>query len=214
MMKTEQTEFWQGDFGAEYTDRNVFEPEALDELYSSRYGVSRKQMTKDFLGELQLGRVLEVGCNVGNQLRHLQSTGLNNLYGIELQQYAVEKSKELTRGIQIIQGSAFDIPFKDRYFDLVYTFGVLIHISPSDIQRAMEEIYRSSGRYIYGFEYYSDSYHEISYRGHKSKMWKANFCDLYLEKFSNLKVVREQRFTYLENSNLVDQMFLLEKTSP
>ena len=42
-------------------------------------------------------------------------------------QYAVEKGKENTKGINIIQGSAFDLPYKDNYFDLVCTNGVLIH---------------------------------------------------------------------------------------
>jgi len=59
--------------------------------------------------------------------------GFTNLYGIELQWYAVEKAKEYTKGINIIQGSGFDIPFKDGYFDLVITNGVLIHIAPKKI---------------------------------------------------------------------------------
>jgi len=38
------------------------------------------------------------------------------------------------------QGSALDIPFPDRSFDIVYSHGVLHHIP--DIQRAQTEIYR------------------------------------------------------------------------
>jgi len=57
--------------------------------------------------------------------------GINNLYGIELQQYAIEKAKALTKRINIIHGVADDIPFKDGYFDMVFTSGVLIHIHPA-----------------------------------------------------------------------------------
>jgi len=38
--------------------------------------------------------------------------GFNNLYGIELQQYAIEKAKALTKRINIIHGVADDIPLK------------------------------------------------------------------------------------------------------
>jgi len=72
---------------------------------------------------LENKRILEVGCNVGNQLRMLQRMGFNNLYGIELQQYAIEKAKALTKRINIIHGVADDIPFKDGYFDMVFTSG-------------------------------------------------------------------------------------------
>ena len=73
--------------------------------------------------------------------------GFTNLYGIELQGYAVELSKSRTHNINIIQGSAFDIPFKNEYFDLVFTSGLLIHIHPSNIREAMNEIYRCTKKF-------------------------------------------------------------------
>jgi pseudaminic acid biosynthesis-associated methylase len=136
--------------------------------------------------------------------------GFSNLYGIELQSYAVELSKSRTRRINIIEGSAFDIPYKDGYFDLVFTSGLLIHISPSDISRAMREIYRCTREYIWGFEYYADKYTEIAYRGHRNLLWKADFARLYLDQFGDLELVKEERLKYLDNDN-VDSMFLLRK---
>jgi len=52
--------------------------------------------------------------------------------------------------VNLIQGSVFDIPFKDKYFDMVFTAGVLIHVSPSDIKKVLKEIYRCSTKYIWG----------------------------------------------------------------
>ena len=86
----------------------------------------------------------------------------------------------------------------------------MIHINPSDISRAMEEMYRCTREYIWGFEYYADHYIEIPYRGHKNILWKADFARLSLEQFEDLEVVKEERFKYLENEN-VDCMFLLRK---
>jgi pseudaminic acid biosynthesis-associated methylase len=209
-MQTQQIQFWQSEFGAEYTERNKFSVDEQDALYVNEYGNTRTDMNKEFLADLEIGNFLEVGCNVANQLRCLQSMGYNQLYGIELQAYAVEKVKEITKGINVIQGSGFDIPFKDNYFDLVFTSGVLIHISPEDINTILDEIYRTSKQYIWGFEYYSDVYSEIPYRGNSNKMWKANFMQLFLNRFPDLEVVKEKRYPYQYNDN-IDQMFLLRK---
>lgn len=47
-----------------------------------------------FLGDLDRSlRILEVGANVGFQLALLQRMGFCNLYGIELQPYAVERAR-------------------------------------------------------------------------------------------------------------------------
>lgn len=209
-MNTKEMQFWKGQFGSEYTDRNNFSVAELDEMYVQEFGVTRKEMNTQFLGNILVDRILEVGCNVANQLRCLQTMNYEHLFGIELQSYAVEKAKEVTKGINIIQGSAFDVPFKDDYFDLVFTSGVLIHLSPKDVNLAMDEIYRVSSKYIWGFEYYADTYQEIPYRDHQDKMWKTNFAQLYLDRFPTLKLVQEQKYKYIHNDN-VDQMFLLEK---
>ncbi len=51
-------------------------------------------MNAAFIGELpREARILEVGCNTGMQLVGLQAMGFTNLYGIELQAYAVEKAR-------------------------------------------------------------------------------------------------------------------------
>jgi pseudaminic acid biosynthesis-associated methylase len=208
---TKQMEKWSGDFGKEYTDRNAFSLEELDTLYKSKYGVTRTELNQRFLEGMDRSiRVLEVGSNVGNQLLCLQSMGFVNLYGIELQSYAVALSKARTKRINIIEGSAFDIPYKDGYFDLVFTSGVLIHINPSDIVWALREILRCTREYIWGFEYYADEHTEITYRGHKELLWKADYAKLYLAQFEDLKIVKEERLKYLTSDN-VDAMFFLRK---
>ena len=114
-METEQINFWSGEFGKNYTDRNDHQSvEAWNQTYASLFGISRFEMFKNLIGDLPKdSRILEVGCNVGFQLRGLQAMGFTNLYGIELQWYAVEKAKQQSQHINIVQGSAFDIPFKD-----------------------------------------------------------------------------------------------------
>jgi len=203
MIATEQMKKWDGKFGKEYTLRNI---NAKD-----NYAISRSELNKLFLGKLDKNiRILEVGCNIGNQLVSLQKMGFKSLYGIELQQEAVELSKSRCKNINIICGSAFDIPFRDGFFDLVFTSGLLIHISPNNINSVLSEIYRCSNKFIWGLEYYASEYTEIIYRNEPDLLWKADFARLYLDAFSDLRLVRRKELLYPDSDN-VDVMFLLEK---
>lgn len=213
-MKTQQIEFWNGDFGKEYTDRNHFTPEEWDAYYMMQFGVTKRAMNDEFIGNLPKdARILEVGCNIGMQLRGLQNQGFTNLYGIELQRYAVEEAKRVTKDINIIQGSGFDIPFKDGFFDIVVTNGVLIHISPNDYSKIFAEMMRCSNKYIWGLEYYAEKTTDINYRGNEGFLWKANFPKLFMEQFPNLTMVKQQLYPYVNTAETgnTDIMYLLEK---
>lgn len=211
MINNLQEKFWKGKFGIEYTDRNTYSIEELDEFYLKTWGVTRNSMSIEFLRDInKKSRILEVGCNNGQQLRHLQLMGFKNLYGIEIQYDAVEKAKLSTKNINIIQGSAFDIPFKYEYFDLIFTSGVLIHISPNHLIAVIKEILRCTKKYIWGFEYYSDEPKEIIYRGNVGFLWKRNFANFYLQNFNKLKLIKGKKYKYVDNEN-IDQMFLIEK---
>ncbi len=206
-----QLKQWAGSFGKDYSDRNILAPEELDESYNQKYGKTKTELNTLFLGNFDKStRILEVGANVGNQLLSLQKMGFKDLHGIEINEYAIERSKARTNNINIIHGSAFDIPFKDDHFDMVFTSGVLIHISPSDIHKALNEIHRCSKEYIWGFEYYADEYTEVTYRDNKDLLWKTDFARQYLDSFDDLELVKEEKIKYLEDEN-VDTMFLLKK---
>ena len=210
-MTTEQMKEWSGAFGKDYTDRNALSLEEIEDLYRKNYGLSRTELNQRFLDGIDRGaRILEVGSNIGNQLLCLQRMGFSKLYGIELQSYAVELSKSRTKNINIIQGEASDIPYRDSFFDVVFTSGVLIHISSSSLPDIMKEIHRCTKEYIFGFEYYSEKPTEIEYRGHRDLLWKASFAEMYLELFDDLTLEKEEKIKYLNSAN-VDSMFLLGK---
>ncbi len=212
MKETEQIRIWKSRFGKDYTLRNPLNRKEMDKLYLQNYNLTRTKLNEEFVGNLDRSfKILEVGTNVGTQLTFLQKMGFAHLYGIEVNREAINISRSVTKNMDIVLGSALDIPFKDNYFDLVFTSGLLIHISPSDIKKVMKEIYRCTKKYIWGLEYYSDSYTEIEYREKENMLWKANFPKLYLNLFSNLKLVKEKKLKYLNNKN-IDIMFLLKKS--
>lgn len=208
---TAQMKAWTGEFGQAYTDRNPHSLKELDALYYTNYGVTRTRLNEDFLGTLDPdSSILEVGTNVGTQLQALSALGFRRLFGIELQAYAASRARVLTSCATVIQGSAFDLPFRDGHFDLVFTSGLLIHVSPSDVGAVLDEIHRCSKQYIWGMEYYSDEYVSVRYREKEDLLWKTDFASLYLRRFADLDLVRERRLKYLNAEN-VDSMFLLRK---
>ncbi len=212
--ETSQETVWQGDFGRAYTDRNTLDPESLDELSLRNYGIARSTIVRRFLEEEvpKDASILEIGCNSGNQLLLLSKMGWSNLSGLELQPHAIEIARSRLPGAVFRQGSAFALPWQDRSFDLVFTSGVLIHVSPQDLPRVLNEIYRTTRNYIWCSEYYAPEATEVRYRDHGELLWKMDYARCYLERFPDLEMIKEERLPYLKSQN-TDIVFLLKKTS-
>lgn len=203
-----QVDFWEGNFGDEYTKRNSYD---IDSLYKKRFGKTCVQIYKDFFSKIPKdARILEVGCNRGLQLDILNNMGFKNLWGIEINKKAVRLARK-NRDWNILEGNALEIPFKDGYFDMVFTSGVLIHIAPKNLPKAMKEMARVSKKYVFGFEYFSDTCQEILYRGNKDRLWKNNFPELFLKYNPGLKSVKSEKLRYLDESGNVDIAYLFEK---
>jgi pseudaminic acid biosynthesis-associated methylase len=209
---TTQQKFWSGGFGKGYNDRNTWTVKGFDQFYKKTWGTTRTAMNREFLQGLPIDSVMEMGANIGLQLRHLQSMKFENLYGVEVQWDAVERAKKLNHHLNIIQGSAFDLPFKDKYFDLVFTSGVLIHIHPDDQKRAMREMYRVSKKYIWGFEYFNEQLQEIPYRGNRNVLWKNDFPKLWQKNCPGLKLVKMKKYSYV-GQDIQDVMYLFKKST-
>jgi pseudaminic acid biosynthesis-associated methylase len=207
MEKTEQMEFWSSDFGYEFSKRNLGD---YDEHYKKLFGITITELNREFISKFKKDTsILEIGCNIGKQLDILEKNGFNNLWGIDINKKALKIAKE-NKSWNLVEGSAFDIPFKDNFFELVFTSGVLIHIHPNDLNKIMDEMYRVSKKYIWCFEYFSEECTEIEYRGNKNKLWKNNFIKLFIDRFPDLKIIKQKKLKYLD-SDKEDMMFLLEK---
>jgi pseudaminic acid biosynthesis-associated methylase len=211
--ETPQLREWRGEFGREYTVRNCLTPSQVDALWLGNYGTTRTELNQRFLARIPFdARILEVGCNLGNQLLLLQQLGYSNLHGVDVQSHALEMAGFRTRNVNLVQASSFALPYPHKYFDLVFTSGVLIHISPENIPAALYEIHRCAKSYIWGSEYYAPVRTEINYRGHADLLWKMDYAREYLARFPDLELVLEQRLPYLENQN-IDSMFLLRRVA-
>lgn len=166
-------EFWQGEFGDEYHKRNAgADIEARVDLWDEILGC---------LDAGSSGNILEIGAGSGNNLRALRCLGHKSqeLVGVEPNSRA--------RGLLKRAGfSAYDgtVAYPGRTADLVFTSGVLIHISPSQLLPACQGIYNAARRYIVCIEYFSHEPVAVDYRGHAGKLWKRDFGGYWLDHFN------------------------------
>lgn len=185
METTSQLELWKSAFGREYTDRNDQEkPERVTSWRRLLDGIDTPK------------RAFEVGCNVGWNLEYLRRLGVEELYAVEPQAYAVSRARARNPMFNVMQGTAFDVPFRDGFFDLAFTSGVLIHIAPDTIGAALDEIYRVSKRYIVAIEYGQahQKEQEILYREKQSALWKRDHGAVWQRRYPDLKLVRTLEF--------------------
>lgn len=214
-MATKQLRVWQGKFGRDYTLRNSQLLTEMEELFRQEFGISASEMFGKAIRELPIKTVLEVGCNIGNKLALLHEMGYKNLTGVEPLNFAINEGKKRYPFINFKQGTVFDLPFADGSFDLVFTAGVLIHINPDDLSRAMNEIARVSGRWILGFEYYAVKPEWVIYRGKDELLWKRNFMGEYLKIAPGLKILYQKLLNHnpkvVGREGLMSQIFVLGK---
>ena len=82
-------------------------------------------------------KILNVGCGTGRSSQYLSKFG--HVVSIEYDKFCCEFASEKT-GLEIINGSITELPFKDNTFDLVCAFDVIEHVE--DDQLAVNEMNR------------------------------------------------------------------------
>lgn len=214
-METKQLKNWRGKFGIDYTLRNSQALIEMEALFRQEFGISASEMFGKAVQGLPIKSGLEVGCNIGNKLALLKNLGLAELTGVEPLNFAISEGKKRYPFINFKQGTVFNLPFANGSFDLVFTSGVLIHINPGDLSRAMNEIARVAGKWILGFEYYSAKPERVIYRGKDELLWKRDFTSEYLKTVPRLKILYEKRFKHnpkvVGRNGLISQIFVLQK---
>lgn len=200
---TEQEQFWQGDFGDQYVERNQGHA-----LISGNLALFARA-----LGRVQgLKSVLELGTNAGNNLLALsQLLPGCQLHGVEINAKAHAHAQSLDIA-DVWHGSLFDFP-RLRSFDLTLSKGVLIHLAPALLSQAYDQLYHLSSRYVLIAEYYNPAPVEVPYRGNSGKLFKRDFAGEMLDRFSDLQLL-DYGFVYRRDPQFaLDDVtwFLLEK---
>jgi len=124
----------------------VKDPRRYYDDFSTTYDRPRSDGYHAFIDDLETEcvrhwlrgeRVLEVGCGTGQILKRVREFAPRAV-GVDLSGGML--SHAVARGLAVGQASATQLPFRDRSFDLVYSFKVLPHVP--DLDTALREILR------------------------------------------------------------------------
>jgi len=171
-------QLWAGSFGDGYSERN------------SEAGVGRNAFWDQILTSYDIHRVLEVGCNTGANLQWIVNhVDPAETYGVDVNQEALGRLRGRIPSVNAISSVARELPFRDRWFDLSFTTGVLIHQPESTLPIVMSEVVRVSRRYVLCGEYFATSTTEVPYRGHTGALFKRDYGRLYQDLFPELELV-------------------------
>lgn len=193
-------ELWSGPFGDAYAERN------------SDAGQGRDTFWSDLLERHPIESALEVGCNVGGNLRWIAAAiGAENVAGVDLNRSALDELERQVPGVTAVQAPGQELPFPDRSFDLVFTAGVLIHIGPADLAAVTAEIVRCSRRFVLCAEYFAEEETEVPYRGERGALFKRDYLAHYRDGHPELEL-RDQTFLSRADGNWDDvTVWLLER---
>lgn len=166
---------WAGPFGDDYVERNAG---AYDH---------REAFWTDLHQRLQPRRVLEVGCNVGGNLQWLAPRmAPGSVYGVDVNAVAIQAIREQLPSVNAVWSPARELPFRDRWFDLVFTMGVLIHQPEESLPLVMSEMVRCSDRFVLCGEYFAAEPAEVGYRGQEGALFRRDYGRLFREMFPEL----------------------------
>jgi len=98
-----------------------------------------------FLLKLNPKRILEVGCNTGQNLLAIHMLAPHvKLYGCDIAPMIGFTSEP----IEFRVSSAYNLDYKSDFVDLVTTHGLLMHLPPASVGQAVSELVRVSSKYI------------------------------------------------------------------
>jgi hypothetical protein len=92
--------------------------------------------------------------------------------------------------VNALHAQARNLPYRDGWFDLTFTMGVLIHQPPETLPLVMSEIVRCSRRYVLCGEYFAEEPTEVAYRGQTGALFKRNFGAYYQQLFPELRQLK------------------------
>lgn len=198
--------------------------ETLNQLYSNgnseiwHYELDERrdwQIALDWIQKsgLKNSKILDIGCWDGSFLENVTE---QELYGIEINPIAAEKSKK--KGIKILADNLYEIENLSHSFDVVTAFDVIEHIEdPYEFIKSVNKITKKNGYIIIS----SGNTENWTWKISKSRyLYCANvehisfinyyWCNYVANKLK-LDIVKIEKFSHSNSSNLKNTMLSILK---
>jgi len=207
---TEQQDFWKNKEWDQLKSNKKWETEAK---------MSTINLLKEFLSDVPRDiDVLDCGCNEGYTVGLLHELGFASISGIDVNSKAIKKASKMfpydSFAITSIEELGGFSLLQQCPYDLTLHCSVLMHVHPDNLGDTMKAIYNLSGKYIFGKELSTLEPTNIGDKvGWKNQFWTRRFCNLWLELFPDLQIVKKRILPMISENNLETEVFLLDKTN-
>ena len=204
--RTEQENFWAGEFGKKYINRNR----------GDRAIAANTVLFAEIFQSLpeKISTVMEFGANIGNNLVAINRLlPFSELTALEINAEAVEVLRKSEEVNKVYHTSIMDFE-PEHPSDLIFTKGVLIHINPDHLENVYNKMYSASKRYICIIEYYNPTPVTIEYRGHSERLFKRDFAGDLMDMYPDLRLINYGFVYHRDNNFHLDDLnwFLMEKS--
>jgi pseudaminic acid biosynthesis-associated methylase len=171
---------WAGEFGDAYVDRNA----VLDARRAAFWG--------RLLADHGISSVLEVGCGQGGNLLPIsESLPADHIWGVDVNEHALGRARDRVPGANLSSGVARELPYPDRFVDLVFTVGVLIHQPEDSLHEVIGELARCARTHLLWGEYAAATTEEVPYRGVPGSLFRRDYASIFREAVPEFEVVDE-----------------------
>lgn len=205
--KTEQENFWSGEFGDKYIERNDGKKILASNI--ALFSQILENTTK-------VRSVIEFGANIGLNLKAIKQLIPNvECSAVEINHKAAEILKaeqDFLDDSCVFEESILNFEAKCKY-DFVLIKGVLIHINPNELESVYQKLYETSEKYICIAEYYNPSPVSINYRGNEDRLFKRDFAGEFMDRYPDVSLV-DYGFKWHRDNNFAQDditWFLLRK---
>ena len=126
--------------------------EIYEKLYSIGYHSKLKnhgrRYVKYLCSRFPFKTVLDVGCSNGQAVKEFKKLR-KRAFGLDASDIAVRYAGSKSYVSNCVLASATDIPFKDNFFDAVFSCDMLEHLTERDAAKAIKELIRVSNKYLF-----------------------------------------------------------------
>jgi len=203
--QTLQEQFWAGNFGNDYINRNQ-----SNHIIASNLSFFSKSLDK----VNGIENCIEFGANIGMNLRALKILFPNyEQFAIEINKNAAKQLEEILPKENIFNQSIIEFD-QAKQWDLSIIKTVLIHINPESLKAVYETLFKHTRKYLLIAEYYNPSPIEVNYRGHANVLFKRDFAGEFMDLYPKF-ILEDYGFNYHRDNKFPQDdinWFLLRKT--
>jgi SAM-dependent methyltransferase len=120
-----------------------------------------KWLANDIFKPKNPSSILELGCGAGRNLALIEQAIPDiNMFGVDINESAVRIAKnELSPKAQVSVKSVYHLEcFKTNSIDIIFTYGLLMHIPHDKVGRLILEMHRISRKWVVHFELHGPSH--------------------------------------------------------